>query len=219
MIDDVLVNVARSDNDTVVSGSRDYWSLNSTMGHSGSYSWWCGDPGTNNLTGGIDNSLTTIPIDLTNALSASLSAYFKFNINTSGGRPPDGFRLEVSSDNGVTWKSINLGVRCAWGVSGTEGDVGDGTMDGKSYTGIDTEGDNWVESSTLTRLNTDLTPWLGKVVLLRFRAVTASDHNPYFQGTHWADPNAGFGGIFVDDIVISGYSSVGDAGTRGYFDT
>jgi len=172
-IDDFKIEVSRADTMAVTDDTADIWQLTDADSVSGSFSWWCGNPNTDNLTGGLDNSLLTVPIDLTNAQSAVFSAFFKFNINTSTGRPPDGFRVEVSSDLGVTWKSITLGVRSAWGVSGSESDTyGGEPADGKSYTGIDTDGDKWVEAGTLTRLNTDLSAWSGSVILISARPTT-----------------------------------------------
>ncbi|UCH88034.1 MAG: type IV pilin [Thermoplasmata archaeon] len=207
-IDDVKLRVIRNDTTAVTSAAADQWAMTTGDAHSGTHSWWICDPSTGHLSGGLDNSLYTRPIDLTGARNATLSAYFKFNINASAGRPPDGFRVEISSDNGVSWKALNLGVRTAWGVSGNESDAEDGTPgDGKSYTGLDS-GNRWVHTSTLARLNTDISGWAGNVVMLRFRVVTASDDNPDFSN-HYEWAGAGFGGIYVDDIIISGFSLLG----------
>ncbi|MCK5559545.1 MAG: hypothetical protein KAJ51_03085, partial [Thermoplasmata archaeon] len=171
--------------------------------------------------GGLDNSLYTRAIDLTNARFATLSAYFKFNINKTNGAPPDGFRVEVSDDNGQNWKQINIGTRAAWGISGNESDLDDGLVDGKSYTGLDIYGDDsdqddWVEASTLTRLACNLSGWSGSVIMLRFRVITASDTNPYFGGNHTENDTVGFGGLFIDDVIIYGDSLLtGNPGTRG----
>ncbi len=194
-IDDVAVKVSRSDAQAVGPASADLWALSITDSFSGDHAWLNRDPVTGHLKGSLDNALTSELIDLTNAIRASLSVKLKFNINNGSGRPPDGFRLEVSSDNGITWRAINFGVRAAWGLSGTEH---------KSYTGIDL-GDNWVDSNSLARVNCDLSGWGGAVIKLRFRVVTAADDNPYFGSDHYQDPDA-FGGIFVDDVVVSGLS-------------
>jgi len=106
---------------------------------------------------------------------------------------------------------LNLGIRSAWNVSGTESDTQYGyASDGKSYTGISEDGDNWVEAGTLTRLNTNLNAWAGKVIIIRFRVVIASDDNPYYGGDHYqTDPaSAGFGGFFIDDVMIYGESLI-----------
>jgi len=66
-----------------------------------------------------------------------------------------------------------------------------------------------VGASTLTRLNTDLSAWSGSVILIKIRVVTATDDNPYFGSTHYQDPFAGFGGVYVDDMIVSGRSSSG----------
>jgi FlaG/FlaF family flagellin (archaellin) len=215
-IDDCKVEVSRNETIPITNKSVDQWDLTDQHAHSGSYAWWNRDPITGNLSGGLDNSLISRPIDLTNARNATLSAYFKFNLNRGSGRPPDGFRVEISSDNAVTWKAINMGVRTAWGVSGNDSDAQDGIPnDGKSYTGLDvhgqdTENDGWVESGTLTRLNTDLTGWAGSVIIIRFRVITASDSNPYFGSNHceWASAPTNHKGIMVDDVIIYGYSLV-----------
>ena len=206
MLDDFEIKVEHSDEVPMEASSSDQWQLITSESQSGNFSWWNGNPVTNNFTGGLDNSLYTRPIDITNARNATLSAYLKFNINTAAGRPPDGFRVEISKDNAVTWIAINLGVRSAWGVSGNDTDDQDGAPnDGKSYTGIDT-GDNWVEAGSLTRLNCDLSGWAGEVIRLRFRVVTASDANPFFGSIHYESSTAGFGGFYIDDIIVYGFS-------------
>jgi len=145
-----------------------------------------------------------MPIDLTGALNAQLSAYFKFNFNLQDGAPPDGFRVEVSGNGGV-----NQGVRSAWGISGTGSDWDDGTLNGKSYTGItdnnDAAGDGyWVSASTLTRLNIDLSAWVGSQIYIRFRMVT-TDQVGYM---HFAG-NPGYYGFHVDDVEVTGDSIYG----------
>jgi hypothetical protein len=213
-IDSVKISSSRSDELPPTQGIPDMWDLSTFTSHRGNYSWGLRDPATGYLPGGVDSSLWTQPIDLTNARNATLTAYFKFNINCSAGRPPDGFRLEMSQDNGVSWEPMSLGVRCAWGVSGSEGDTeGGGDADGKSYTGISTEGNYWVEAGTLTRLKVDLSGWIGEVVKIRLRVVTASDENTMFGSTHYEDGAAGFGGFFVDDFIVYGDSIKGEVGS------
>ncbi len=203
-IDDVEVRVSRSNSAPITNISSDQWALIEQQAHSGSFSWWNGNPITQHLSGGLDNCLYTRPIDLTDAKNVTLSAYFKFNINTAAGRPPDGFRVEISSDNGITWDAINFGARSAWGISGNDSDGDDDEPDdGKSYTGINS-GNFWVEAGTLTRLNCDLTGWRSKVIQLRFRVITSSDSNPYFGSKHYESSTAGFGGFYVDDVIIYG---------------
>lgn len=211
-LDDVEVRVSRANTNPITSVSRDQWEWTDRASHSGDFSWWNHNATTNNLTGGIDNSLMTRKIDLTKARNATLTAYLRFNINASTGRPPDGFRVEVSSDNGLIWKPINLGVRAAWGVSGTESDAADGIPnDGRSPTGLDPDGDNWVEAGTLSRLSTDLSGWRGSVIKVRFRIVTTTGPNPFWDANHYEDANAGFGGVFVDDVIIYGESIEAEA--------
>ncbi|MFH0815725.1 MAG: Ig-like domain-containing protein [Methanobacteriota archaeon] len=214
-IDDVKVAVARGNAENV---TADAWRLvtsgwaygpGGTMlhtAHSGTYAWWNGDSATGYMKKGIDNSLMCGPIDLTNARSATLSAYFKFNINTADGAPPDGFRVEISKDNGLSWSAINLGVRAAWNVSGVEGDLSDGKDDtpDRSYSGIDS-GNYWVSASSLTRLNVDLSSFGGNAIMLRFRMVTNSVAGYYAYKSN----TVGFGGFYVDDVQVRGNTILG----------
>ena len=80
-----LVNVIR------VTKNADLFTIHkedgtTTDAHSGTHSWWNHDltPG-NYSKGGLDNSLYTRHIDLTNARKATLSAYLKFNKNIKTG--------------------------------------------------------------------------------------------------------------------------------------
>ena len=210
-IDDVEVRVSRSNSVAVADTSMDQWELvrrGTTLGTggdtadawSGDWAWLCHNPSPSidYLRAGLDNSLITVPIDLRNALDARLIAKFKFNINYTDGRPPDGFRVEVSSDTGVSWRPINFGVRSGWKVSGAEAAGGDGT----SFTGVDIGG-SWVYSTTLTRLNCDLTGWAGSVVQLRFRVVTRNDAvNHHHAVTGW-------GGFYIDDVTVFGNTTTG----------
>jgi len=130
-IDDVKVAVQRKEATAITNAVSDQWQYYEwhsgidpaeLQPYSGTHMWWNHNPTAgNDLASGIDNSLYTRSIDLTNAKDASLSAYFKFNFNDAAGRPPNGFRVEVTQDNGVTWNPINLGVRSSWGVSGVKG--------------------------------------------------------------------------------------------------
>jgi len=210
-IDDIEVRVSRANSVAVATTSTDQWELvkkGTTLGAggdtadacSGDYAWLCHNPSpsVDYLKGGLDNALITAPIDLTNALDASLIAKFKFNINYTDGRPPDGFRVEVSSDGGVSWRPLNFGVRSGWKVSGTEAAGGDG----KSFTGVDLGG-NWVYTTSLARLNCDLSGWAGTVIQLRFRVVTRADSvNHYHSVTGW-------GGFYVDDVTVFGNTTTG----------
>ncbi len=207
-VDNIEVKVSRGNTFPLTNSSRDQWILTRDDSHSGNYSWWNGNPDTGYLKGGIDNSLITRSIDLTNARNASLSAYLKFNINTVPGRPPDGFRVEVSSDNGISWKPINFGSRAAWGVSGNDSDaMDDKPGDGKSYTGINS-GDHWVKAESLTRLNCDISGWAGKVIRIRIRMIIASNSNEFFGSKHYESSNVGFGGMYIDDVIVHGYSQL-----------
>ncbi len=208
-VDNVEVRVSRGDTIPLKGSSRDQWVLTKMDAHRGNFSWWNGNPETKYFIGGLDNSLYTRSIDLTNARNATLSSYFKFNINSASGRPPDGFRVEISDDNGVSWKAINFGARACWGISGNDPDAMDGIPgDGKSFTGINS-GNYWVEAGSLTRLNCDLIGWSGSVIKVRFRVVTASDKNEFFGAKHYESTTIGFGGFYVDDVIIHGYSLEG----------
>jgi hypothetical protein len=48
--------------------------------------------------------------------------------------------------------------------------------------------------------------WSGKVIRLRFRVITASDDNQFFGNKHYQSSTAGFGGFYVDDIIVHGFS-------------
>jgi hypothetical protein len=218
-LDDVQVKVSRADSTPITSAVADQWEYYEWdsmvdpaeyQPHSGTYMWWNHDPTNNHdLASGIDSSLTTKSIDLTNAMDASISAYFKFNIDDDAGRPPDGFRTEVSSDNGVTWRPVNLGVRSSWGVSGdwsTDGKSPDGT---KAYTGIQDNGLDsntpvWVEADTLWRLNINLSGWSGSVIKIRFRIVTNLDATHHQSATN-------FRGFAVDDVIVRGNTTTSNA--------
>jgi hypothetical protein len=216
-VDDVVVRAGRGDLAPSSNSVDDQWELvtrGTSLGgtdtadsYGGRKAWLCHDPsaGVDYLKGGVDNSLTTVPIDLTNALDASLDVKFKFNINSADGRPPDGFRVEVSADNGESWQALNRGVRSSSGVSGSVAAGGDGT----SITGVEL-GDSWVSSKTMSRLNCDLSGWAGKVILLRFRVVTRTD-----TANHYDSAVAGFGGVYVDDVKVIGNTTTGGRGFAG----
>ncbi len=181
--DDVKLTVSRAPNANITDNMKDVWRQVTTDDHNGddTTAWWNGegtyDPDNPSwFLKGIDNSLVSSPIDLTNAWTANLSAYFKFNINTLAGAPPDGFRVEVTTDGGITWTSINLGVRTASGVS------------------------DWTDAEDLDRLNVDLSDFRGNVIRIRFRVFTCN------AGTyaHYEDEDAGFGGFYVDNVIVSG---------------
>ncbi|MGA1821687.1 MAG: type IV pilin [Thermoplasmatota archaeon] len=214
--DDVKVVVSRADDDPVSEVVTDNWKLQTGSvaagtTHSGTHAWFCGDPSNpyNDFKDGVDNSLYTRPIDLTNAEWAYFQASLKFNFDTDSGRPPDGFRMEISVDNGQTWISLSLGVRSSWSVSGTEGDAGDGLIDGKSFTGIpSTSGSYWVWTSTVSRINTDLTGFVGNVVILRFRLITNTDQDGHHDKNHTFPAGEEFRGLYVDDVIVYGQSLI-----------
>ncbi len=194
-LDDVRVVVSRGSNEEINDNTRDMWQQVPTTGRDGhdTTAWWIGCE-TDGFRGGLDNSLITNPIDLTNARTVEMSAHLKFNINRSSGAPPDGFRVEITTDNGRTWMPLNLGVRTAWGVSGTGGE--------DSYEGADV-GNGWTTAESLRRLETDLSDFRGEVVRIRFRmyTTTASAYQ------HYDDVGEDYG-FFVDDFIVSGRSLV-----------
>jgi hypothetical protein len=206
MLDDVKVKVSSDVHSADKNETMDNWNLVTTTDYQGqsTTAWFSGDPLNHggDFKDGVDNSLYTRPIDLTNARTAILDGMFKFNIEEAPGRPPDGFRVEVSSNNGVSWIPLSLGVRTAWGVSGTDADADDNVIgDGKSFTGIDA-GDNWVPVGSLTRLITNLNGFIGNTIILRFRVISNTD------GQHYEDGNYDMG-FYVDDIKIYGESLEG----------
>ncbi|MGM0406123.1 MAG: hypothetical protein ACQEQM_08285, partial [Thermoplasmatota archaeon] len=185
-IDDVSITASRigDDDSHIHDGMQDMWQLNETMDRYGknTTAWWSGEPGENEFRGGIDNSLMTTSIDLRNADTAVLNADFKFNINTESGVPPDVVRVEITTDGGRSWESINLGKRVATGVSG------DG---GTNY---------WVNAGDLSRLNVDLSDYSGNTIRMRFRVATNNGENY----DNFEDGTVDFGGFYVNNVVISG---------------
>ncbi len=185
-LDDVKLVVSRDPGAPVTDNMKDVWRQVTTNGTDGepTTAWWNGQgvygEGDPWFLPGIDNSLVTSPIDLTNALTAELSAHFKFNINTERGAPPDGFRVEVTIDGGRTWQAINTEWRTAEGVS--QGS------------------NNWESAGDLDRLNVNLVEFAGRVIRLRFRVFT-TNHGSY---DHYEDNTVGFGGFYVDNVIVRG---------------
>ncbi len=197
LIDDVSITGKRKGNNyyPVSDKQKDVWHY---VDDNGNMAWWNGinytSPKDQHFRGGIDNRLISKAIDLTNAKTAKLSADFKFNINNSSGRPPDGFRVEITTDNGITWESINLGSRAASGYSGNN-------------TRYPNNKNGWVRAEnnnnkSLNRLLLDLSDFSGETIQLRFRVVTNNVQQ------HFAtDPEtAGYGGLYIDNVVISGHT-------------
>ncbi|MEF8873328.1 MAG: CARDB domain-containing protein [Candidatus Thermoplasmatota archaeon] len=140
------------------------------------------------LPPGIDSSLYTRPIYLDTADNPVLTAHMKFNIEESAAMPPDGFRVEISDDDGATWDSITYGARTGWGASGdTEHGEYSGETDDGNY--------GWVDGDSLARLKTDLSGWRGERIILRFRVFTNTTQE-------YDDPNLP-GAIFLDDVWIT----------------
>ncbi len=176
-------------------GSKDLWQLHNfggtgaTKAHSGNYAWAYGISNDNwALPAGVDSSLITKQVDLTNARTAYLYFWIRFNLNPAAGVPPATVRVEISDDNGMTWSSITYGVRIGWGASGTGGISG--TSDNGEY--------GWVKANTLYRINCDISGWAGKSVMIRFRVVTNATDTPTYANSD--DPY----GVFIDDVVVYG---------------
>jgi len=199
--DDVRVIVSRDGNnaDTIEGNTADMWHLGTVEDAEGdeTTAWKNVDPTTGVFRSGIDNSLVTTSIDLTNARSVYFNADFKFNINEQSGVPPDGFRVEITTDGGSTWMPLNMGARTSYGVSG----------DGYENSGEDI-GNDWTTADSLPRLEVDLSDFSGYVVRLRFRVVTIE----YDGYNHWEiDPDTeeiDFGGFYVNNVVVGGSSTV-----------
>ena len=218
-LDDVMVKATRSDTVAITASVDDQWQYYQWRSgidspflqpHSGTHMWWNHNPtAADDLKSGIDNSLITKSISLLNAKDAYLSAYFKFNLDNAAGRPPDGFRTEISSDGGVTWRPVNLGVRSSWGVSGYWSIDGKSPDGKQAYTGIQDSGIDsntpvWVKGDTLWRLNVNITGWSGSVVKIRFRVVTNLDPTHYDRLTT-------FKGLAIDDVIVRGNTTTSSA--------
>ncbi len=193
-IDDVKVQVTSD-------SSHDLWRLTNLTAagdpvgaHSGNYAWVYEDS-SGNLPMGVDSALETKQIDLTSARNATLEFWIRFNLNPKAGLPPATVRVEVSSDNGLSWKSITYGVRIGWGSSG-HGDYA-GTLDNG-----ETNSYGWVAADTLKRINCDLSGWAGQTILLRFRVVTNATSSETWDPNYPNDPH----GVFIDDVFIFGES-------------
>ncbi len=182
--DDVKVIVSRGE--MAFNGNlHDQWRFVNTTDIDGdqTQAWWNADDTGHFSALGIDNSLSTVSIDLTSAREATLGADFKFNINSADGKPPDGFRVEVTIDGGRTWMPLNLGVRTASNVSGSAA---------TNY---------WVKAEDLDRLQVDLSDFSGYVIRIRFRVFTCSA--PSYD--HYEDIDQD-GGFYVNNVIVEGRS-------------
>ncbi len=230
-IDDVKVVT------TGANPSPDYWELKSEpsstghkAAHSGSHYWAyevpdqnAPGPNSHSMPKGVDSSLISDPIDLTNAEYATFLAHMKFNIHPGAALPPDCFRVEVTTDGGMTWDSITYGVRSAWGYSGENDGQNLGTTEyggisnpvPQGYSGVPGEvqdgqfvsgsyGYDWVPSVSLARVNADLSGFAGNVIRLRFRIVTNTTQ--MYSDTDYPL------GFYLDDVIIFG-ESIGLDGT------
>ena len=187
LIDDVSVVVTREGNlpGNIHEGTHDVWHLEDGVvgsdGVSTSRAWRNADPNDGWFQKGIDNRLVTSSIDLTNARTANFTADFKFNINSDSGSPPDGFRVEITTDGGRNWEAINVGLRTASGISGSPAT------------------NNWTTAGELSKLNIDLSDYSGNIVRMRFRVFTNANeaYAPY------EDDNTD-GGLYIDNVIVHG---------------
>ena len=81
-------------------------------------------------------------------------------------------------------------------------------MDGKAYSGLGDTGDQaiddyWVNTKTLTRVNIDLSGFSGNAIQIRFRMAT-NGHTDYEHSNNHNQADPGFGGFYVDDIIVMG---------------
>ncbi len=161
-----------------------------TLGNEDGHFWMftSEEGGEDVLPKGVDSSLYTNRISLSNAVDPELSAYIKFNLADNDNVPPDGFRVEVSADDGRSWHSLSSGNRTGWGASGDDDYDSD-------YAGSTEDGEyGWVDSDTLRRFNADLSSWRGQDVIIRFRVVTNMD-DVYAEEQL---PKA----VFIDDVKV-----------------
>ncbi len=149
--------------------------------HSGDFYW---------ATYPADKSDMTLtrPFDLTGLDKATLTFWTWYDIEEGW----DYGYVAVSSDNGQTWTPLS--------TASTTLDNPEGNSFGPGYTGISGGGETpvWVQEST------DLTPYAGQQVLIRFEYVTD-------EGVHEQ-------GFIVDDIAIPelGYLDDAEAGDGGW---
>jgi len=148
------------------------------------------DDGEPILPKGVDSSLYTSTISLSNADTPVLNADIRFNFHDGGGRPPNGLRIEITDDDGATWSSLTYGVRAGWNYTG-----GDCDYSGESDEG----GYGWVDTETLIRLNTDLSDWRGQNVRLRFRVFTNESEQNFYaeEGGEFPKP------VFIDNVTVT----------------
>jgi len=147
------------------------------------------DDGEPVLPKGVDSSLYTSMITLSNAENPELSAYMRFNFDDGGGRPPNGLRVEISEDDGRSWETLTYGIRVGWNHTGHSCDYSGETDDGE-------DGYGWVDTSTLVRLNTDLSDWRGKNVRLRFRVFTNETESSFYHKETLPKP------VFIDNVIV-----------------
>ena len=164
--------------------------------HSGVAAWWYGEDSTGTfigndfdrtqppLSGGTSrkaNSGTLIspPIDLTKTATATLTFYTWWEIEGVNSDQFDVMLVEVSVDGGVSFKLLG---------SGALNPLND--PNGASWKAYSSGGLG--NPAVWTNQLFDLTPFIGKVVLLRFRFETGDQRYNGFRG--W----------FIDDVSVSG---------------
>ncbi len=111
---------------SVPAAAGDWWHVVSRkcISYSGTNAWWCGDDGDTSLVpGGLDNSLTSPPIDV----SGSLECTLRFLVNAQVPMDDDDFWVEqVTTDNGANWYTTGVwwgdfGQCRTWGAHGING--------------------------------------------------------------------------------------------------
>jgi hypothetical protein len=153
------------------------WGL-STTAHSAPRSFT--DSPSGEYTPGLNAAITlTAPLSLVGATSASLSFWTRWDIE----RNWDFARVEVSTNNGTTWTSLQGRYTRRGSGSGTQSDTTYG-LDGAQL--------SWVEESM------DLSRFLGRTIRLRFRLTT--------------DGSVEEDGWYVDDIRLTAWTPNTDTG-------
>jgi len=147
-----------------------------TTAYSGSYCWW------GNRGDSIDAVLTTA-IDLTQTDQATLNFQTWYNIEESW----DYAYVEVSTDDGKTWSILEGNLTAPQNQMGLSF--------GPGYTG---QSNGWQEASS------DLTPYAGMEVFLRFEYITDGALNE--------------DGICIDDISIPEIGYFDDAESDGLWE-
>jgi hypothetical protein len=149
----------------------------STRAHSGTNIWWSN-------RGDLSNTTMTRRLDLRALQSATLECYLWFDIEPDF----DYAYIEASTDNGVTWETLQ-------GKHTTTANP-NGTNYGHAYSGKSSEkpgadAEGWLHEKI------DLSAYAGKEIMLRFEYITDDGYNPQ--------------GMAIDDISIPELAFTDDA--------